>query len=231
MNRYLIIASACLISTAASAITVDGTYDAAYGAPTATATYDPTTPEGNFGGPTTTAHSIGYSIYLKADKGFLYGFLRADAAGGGSPVGTFANLYFDLDHATNPGSDLGFELGVNRADAFIPGVAGSVNVTGVTTAASADGLGFEFAIPNQYFTGPIAGLSYDPAQGFAAANGLVQLRLSQSFNYSVNGGPPYGPNRLGSVTLVQALPTPEPAALVLLGAGIAGIATARRRSR
>src|SRR4051812_35407670 len=60
----------------ASAITVDGSLDASYGAATANVTNPGFLP---------------YSIYLKAENGGVYGFLQASGPSG-LP---FTNLYFD----------------------------------------------------------------------------------------------------------------------------------------
>ena len=193
-----------------------------YGAPTAIVGYDQTAPEGNFGTPTAASDAIGYSIYLNDTGGTLYGLLKTNPAGGGTSVGAFANLYFDLDPQNNNGSDLGFEIG--NKDAFIPGVNGSVATPEVTFAVSPDGGTFEFSIPNSDFTAPIAGLTYNGGQVFPnEANPTVVLRLSQSFGYSVAGGASYGPNRLGAFNV------PEPASFALIGVGLAGIVLVRRR--
>jgi hypothetical protein len=206
---------------------VDGTLSAGeYGPATAFVAYDPSAPESNFGGPTSKSDAIGYSIYLNDTAGSLYGLLQTNPAGGGTAAGAFANLYFDLDPQNSNGSDLGFEVGNQRA--FIPGINGYAPTPEVTFATSADGGTFEFSIPNYDFSAPIAGLNYYPGQVFPdAANPTVVLRLSQSFGYSVAGGDTYGPNRLGSFNV--PVNAPEPASLTLFGVALAGIAVLRRR--
>jgi hypothetical protein len=207
---------------------VDGMLNSGeYGPATSVVTYDPTAPEGNFGNPGPPSHAIGYSIYLEDSGGMLYGLLQTNPAGGGSSVGPFANLYFDLDRQNGNGSDLGFE--VANKDAFIPGTPGFVPTPEVTFAVSPDGGTFEFSIPNSDFTGPIAGLAYATGQVFPdAANPTVTLRLSQSFGYSVAGGTSYGNDRLGAFNVVDA---PEPTSMALFGVGLAGVAAMRRRRR
>jgi hypothetical protein len=222
------------VSAANALIVVDGVFDADYGLAKSVVTYDPRAPLGNFDTPGTTNHAAGYSIYLKEQGGAVYGFMQATPAPA-SPTPfplAFANLYFDLDRANGNGSDLGFE--VTNKLAFVPGQPGSVSSLGLSFMASADGTALEFSIPDALFTGPIAGLNYNPGQVFTAPGGDLVLRLSQSFGYSVAGGESYGADRLGVVTL-QASPVPGPIA----GASLPGLAMAlggffawrRRRSQ
>ena len=203
---------------------VDGTFSPGeYGAATSVVTYNPAAPTGNFQSATSESDAIGYSIYLSDSGGVLYGILVTNPAGGGTSAGAFANLYLDLDRQNGNGSDLGFEIA--NSDAFIPGVGGSVPTPEVIYASSVGT--FEFSIPNSDFTGPIAGLNYNPGQVFPDfANPTVTLRLSQSFGYSVAGGSTYGNDRLGAFDVV-----PEPTSMALFGVGLAGIAAMRRRRR
>lgn len=199
-----------------------------YGAISASVSYDPAAPDSNFGAPTNASKYVAYDIYLKASGGFYQGLLAAHPGQGGGKAGTFANLYLDLNPSAADGSDLGFELGVGTADAFIPGTSGSVLTPEIFTVSSLDGDTFEFAIPYADLTGPIAGLNYYPGQTFPGAGDPVVLRLSQSFGYSVAGGPTYGINRLGSVTLT-ATAVPEPISAALLATGLAGLGLLRRK--
>jgi hypothetical protein len=216
-------ALAVLMGSSAHAITVDGILDPAYGAAKSVVTYDPSAAEGNFGAPTSGSDAIGYSIYLKAQNGYVYGFLQA--SGPGTPVGDFANLYFDISGANS--SNLGFEVG--NQDAFIPGGSGPVPVANIVYATTPDNLNFEFAIPNIDFTAPIAGLTYNPGQTFPSVGDTITLRLSQSFGDSVAGGASYGPSRLGQVVLASA--APEPATWAMLLVGVGGVGGALRMAR
>lgn len=242
--RIAIVAAAATISTGAMAQVVDGNYDAAYGAAKSTVTYLPGAPTGNFGTPTPFTDAVGYSIFLTSDANFVYGFLQANPAGGSSYSIPGANLYFDLNNAVSAGSDLGFEITNGRA--FVPGAPGysagtaATPLAGLTYAVSADGNGIEFSIANSLFTGPIAGLNYsDPNNPFAGPfptiGSTVQLRLSQSFGYSVAGGSTYGRARLGEVVLGGAptAPVPEPAswAMMIGGFGLLGAAVRRRSAK
>ena len=118
----LAVIGAASLTAAHAAPVLDGS---GFGAPSATVTYDPNAPDGNFQAPTNASKYLGYQIYLKTDGAYYYGLLKADPTQGSSP-GAFANIYLDLDPANGNGSDLGFELSGTNADAFIPGVSGSV---------------------------------------------------------------------------------------------------------
>ncbi|WP_425228796.1 PEPxxWA-CTERM sorting domain-containing protein [Sphingomonas sp.] len=231
MKKYAVAAIGLMVAAPAAAQTVDGVRDASYGVAKSFVAYDPNAPTNNFGTPGPTNASAAYSIYLTAGTNAVYGFFQADRNIQNLGV-AFANLYFDVDPANNNGSDVGFEITNRRA--FAPGVNGySATLPGINYAFSADGTGLEFSIANSYFTGPIAGLTYaDPNQQFAAANGAVTLRISQSFGYSAAGGATYGNNRLGSVNLVAApvAAVPEPAtwAMLIMGFALAGFALRRR---
>ena len=217
-------------SAVAAPMGVDGTISPGeYTNPPAVITYDPTAPESNFSAPTPLSDAVGYDIYTKSSNGYVYVVLQAQPSLGGNIVGTFANLYFDLDPQNNNGSDLGFEINNNgTSNAFIPGVSGSVPVPEVVTAAS-NGTTLELAIPTTDFTGPITGLNYYDGQVFPNNGDQIVLRLSQSFGYSVNGGALYGPDRLGAVNIDDGTNNvPEPASIILLGAGLISIGAIRK---
>lgn len=237
-------AAAAAIATSAHAgtPTIDGTVDASYGAAKSTVAFVPGAPEGNFGAATGGSDAIGYKIFLQSDANFVYGAVQTDAAGGGAKVATFANLYWDVDRANGNGSDIGFELSPGSSDFFIPTLSGTTPKAAtpdIVVAASADGDTFEFKIPNYYFTGPLpaadfsltvgAPNSYLVDQQFAGVGDPVVLRLSQSFGFSVAGGPDYGPDRLGVVTIGGGVPEPASWAMMLLG--FVGAGTVLRANR
>jgi hypothetical protein len=210
--------------SAANAIVLDGNIDAAYGAPTAVIPTDPAAPNGNFGAPTLTANA-GYSIYLDNTGGTLYGLV---AASGQGIVGNFTNVYFGQPSPV--GSTIGFE--VTNQDAFTPGVSGS-NIS-VPIQYVINGNNIEFAIPDSYFTTALTGpLTSDPTQtgsvnaGFSDGQ-IIQLRLSQSFSFSV-AGDPTNPNDLGSFTLEAAVPEPSTWAMMVLGFCGLGFMAYRRK--
>ena len=226
MKKYILAAAMAAATVPASAsIVLDGQYDAAYGAAKAAVVYDPAQASYNFGAPSGYSELANYMIYLRADAGYVYGLLRADRVTG-MP---FANLYFDLDYGTRSGSDLGFEITNDRA--FIPGVGGyAENLAGLDFAQSADGMGVEFRIANSLFTGPIAGLTYNPNVVFPTDGGSIRLNLSQSFGYAVAGGQAiYGNDRLGVVTLAAGVPEPATWAMMIVGFGLIGAAARRRQ--
>ena len=116
-------------------------------------------PNGNFGAPTNLA-TAGYTINLLNGNGSLFGLVSQT---GGEAVGPFANLYFDLDSATRSGSDLGFEIGQNGVNAFVPGVGGSVALASSLfnfASTTTNGLTtVEFRLDNSLFNTAIAGLT------------------------------------------------------------------------
>lgn len=189
---------------------------------------DPNAPVSNFGAPGNTA-TAGYTLSLSDDGSNVVGLIVQT---GGTAAGQFANLYFDLNPTANNGSDLGFELGTSSATAFIPGNNGQPGFStvldpSVYSVSGATAGTFGFTLANSLFTGPIAGLAYYPGQTFESD---ITLRLSQSLSYSVAGGASYGPTRLGSVTVGDAVPEPATWALLLTGFAAVGFSM-RRQSR
>jgi len=196
-----------------------------YGAPTATVTYNSNAPDSNFGTPGSTSKYVGYDVYLRTDGYYYYGLLQARPDKGGKAVGPFANIYLGLgsNNAHPRGYDLGFET--ENFNAFVPGNHSSVKTPEIAFVVSTDKNTVEFAIPYADLTSPIAGLNYYAGTTFPGFGDPVVLRASQSFGYSVNGGPSYGPDSLGSVTLV-----PEPVSAALLGTALLTLGLLRRRS-
>lgn len=221
MKILLIAASLVSLSTTAFASTVS-------------VATDPNAPVGNFGAPGNTA-TAGYTLTLSDDGSSVVGLIVQT---GGTAVGQFANVYFDLNPSVNNGSDLGFEIGTGGVTAFIPGKNGqsgfnTVLDPSVYSVSGATPGTFGFTLANSLFTGPIAGLAYyGPADGQAAQTfeSDVTLRLSQSLSFSVAGGASYGATRLGSVNVGGAVPEPASWALLLVGFGAVGIGM-RRRAR
>jgi hypothetical protein len=210
-------------------IVVDGALDSDYGAAKSTVIYNPAAPEGNFGAPTNGSDAIGYSIYLKNEGGVLYGLLQT--SGPGTAVAPFANLYFGN---STLGSTIGFEMGGANHDAFVPGVFGSNILVPITSATTADS--FEFALPDSYFYTTLSGenttthLNTSVNAGYSPGD-TIELRLSQSFGYSVAGGASYGSARLGAFTLTAAVPEPSSWAMMILGfLGVGFMAYRRKQS-
>lgn len=218
----ILIGALALCTSAIAQVGVDGLYGSEWNGVSSThVTHDPNAPEGNFqsAGPTTTGAS--YDIYLRSDSTYLYGLMNVTDNLEFS-AGSFANLYFDLDPQNGNGSDWGMETTNNRS--FVPGVGGYYDLSGNLVFATT-ATGVEFALNWSYLMdGANPDVTYYGA-GPVLPGGKVTLRLSQSFGYSVAGGPSYGEDRLGSVFA----PVPEPASMSVLILG--GIALVRRRRK
>ena len=233
MFRLILLMCAAMSITAiprlsiAGPISVDGVIGAEWsGATVKHVLFNPTAPTGNFGAPTNENSEVGYDIFTRADAAYVYVGLQTIT--NYSPGLNFANLYFDTNPGT--GSDIGFE--VNNERAFLPGVAGSFNYTAagsdihfaVTNGSATTPTVLEFATPWSFFkTDPLG-------MGFPVATNSVQLRLSQSFGYSVAGGATYGADRLGTVVQPTANPVPEPSTAILAFIGLVGPVGASTRS-
>ncbi|WP_428306957.1 PEP-CTERM sorting domain-containing protein [Lacipirellula sp.] len=220
------VAATMLVGSAnAAPVSVDGTLGAEWaGATVKSVLYNPSAPLGNFGTPTNENATTAYDIYTRGDNSYFYVGITTT---GNTYTGglDFANLYFST---TLTGSNIGFE--VTNQNAFVPGVPGNYPYTpgsadihySVTPGTPSTPGVLEFAAPWAVFTSNSLGLSPAPAVPTTA----VQLRLSQSFGYSVAGGASYGSDRLGQVAVV-----PEPATIGLAAAGIMGALVATRKRR
>ena len=209
----------------AAPIGVDGSLGAEWtGVSAVNVTHDAVAATGNFGSPSNITQGASYSIRVRGDGSYLYVLLTITGAAGSSG-GNFANLYFDTNPSAADGSDVGFEVTNNRY--FIAGVPGYFDASAYLTYDSTSNPGtIELAIDNLFFTsGPQAGVGFP--NGYPVATSDVTLRLSQSFGYSVAGGASYGPDRLGTASVLSAVPEPSSVALALLS--LAALSATRRR--
>jgi hypothetical protein len=178
---------------------------------------------GNFGSPSNLTDYNPYTIYTNADATNYYVGLVSD-----SPINAgnldFANLYFSTN--LPEGSTVGFETENSRA--FIPGGSGYSDYTvssGIVLddTSTATQYAIEFSVPLSFFTTDPLGM------GFTKATTDVELRLSQTFGYSVAGGSDYGDGRFGDFSPAA---TPEPSTLTLGGlAAFACVIPIARRKR
>jgi hypothetical protein len=212
-----------LTGTAAGAAPVlDGT---GFGSPSAVVPYDPNTAyDGAFGAPGGTTDAESYDIYVKQDAMYAYVLVSTTGSGVGI-VGTFANLYFGVGATAFAHSTFGTE--VTNDDTFIPGPGTTFSYAGTGIVEAALSLtSIEVAIPFTYFETDPQGIGFPTTD---AANPYIELRLSQSFGYSVAGGPSFGTNDLGVFTDPNLVP--EPASIALLGVGVTAVGALRRRRR
>jgi hypothetical protein len=194
--------------------------------------YDASSPTGNFGSPSATNNSIGYTISFGSDSSGIHGTFTTDfPLAGLSPTGPFANLYFGTGATYNLGSTLGIEVTNHRA--FKPGgtCCFELNGTGFTysdtAATGSTGEMISFFLPWTYLTTDPDGVGFDK---LTATDPNVELRLSQTYSYSVAGGSAnFGPNRFGVVTDDALTATPEPAMWPVLGLGLAAVAMFHKR--
>lgn len=190
-------------------LSVDGIIGTEWdGASVVRVNYNPSAPTSNFGSPTNENHQVAYDIYTRQDSKFMYVGLKTVSSAGGTPALPFANLYFGN---ANPGvgSFVGFEVTNDRA--FIPGVSGyfplaslvgtpnqvfySVNTSGEYV--------IEFALPFSFIQNDPLPMGFPKMIG-GSPNDFFELRMSQTFGYSVAGGQAaYGNNRLGGFGVAQ----------------------------
>ena len=225
-SLMLVASSGAIAQPVVNGVNGSGEYT---GASSVTVTTDPLAPNGNFGSPGPSSEA-GYTINLTNQNGSLFGLVTQT---GGTAIGPFTNLYFDLDSTTRSGSDLGFEIGPGGVRAFVPENGSNAIVNALlydfaSTTNSNGLLTLEFRLANSLFTNAIAGLNYNSNLTFGGS--LVRLNLSQTLGYSVAGGQAnFGTQRLGTFNVAAAVPEPSTWALMLLGFGAIGTAMRRRR--
>jgi hypothetical protein len=178
---------------------------------------------GNFGTPSNLTDYNPYTIYTNADATNFYVGLESNG-----PINAgnldFANLYFSTN--LTEGSTVGFEA--NNSRAFIPGGAGYTPYTATSgivldDTSTATQYAIEFSVPFSFFTTDPLGM------GFTKATTDVELRLSQTFGYSVAGGASYGAGRFGDFAPPAATPEPSTLTLAALAAFACVIPIARRK--
>ena len=226
--RLVTLVGAMALGTAAMAqVGVDGAYGAEWaGIAPKHVTHSDTGPYSAFGSYTDITEGAGYDVYLRGDATYLYGLINVTDHQSSAP-GNFANLYFDLNPAAADGSDFGIEVTNNRS--FIPGdpLGRYFDLTGALTQVT-NSNAVEFALKWSYLEdGNNTDVTYYGA-GPVSAGDRVTMRISQAFGYAPAGGPTYGDERFGGVT-VEAVP--EPASVAALGIGVLAFLRRRRASK
>jgi hypothetical protein len=244
-NKLILLSGLLLLASAASQaqVGVDGAFGAEWaGVAPKSVAYSASAALSNFAAPSNENHVVAYDIYLRSDTTFVYGLFQTKPAGLGldnyDPGFGFNNISLDTDPLVSAAPDVGFELQNNRAfksgvlynnlDAF--GLVYRITM-GTTYANGGLPTVVEFAMPWSYFKTDPQGIGFPLV---SVASPYLQLQRSQSFGYSVAGGPTYGPTLLGRLDANAAfsagVTAPEPATLVIVLVGMGFILTKWRRS-
>lgn len=199
--------------------------------------YDSAAPLGNFGAPGPTNHNTGYEIFTRSDSSYVYVALRTTGPTDAQGL-VFSNLGFALRYGAGAfgtsESTIGFEVTNDRAikgGNTFPDTPADLIRQGVVTGTPADPDVIEVAFHWSIFLQNALGVT---GYGLPPGETVAGLRLfrSQSFGYSVAGGPTYGNNLLGFLTPPAVIASaPEPSTLSLLAFAGGGVLVVRRRRR
>lgn len=175
-----------------------------------------------------------YEIRLRRDDDYVYGVLYTTGGKPASAINAAFNAKFFFDTGPTAVSSADVAIDIVNDQAFLPGgssLSGPLSPASLSRVLVPAGFSneavIEFAVPWSFFMTDPLGMGY----AVVASGGQLRLNLSQSFGLSVAGGAAsFGADQLGVLTApVRRQVAVEPAALALLGTGLAAAAFFGRR--
>ena len=204
--------------------------------------YDPSAPLSQFDNPGPANHHVGYEIFTRRDNDYIYVALRTTGPTDSLNL-VFANLSFNLLYGPGPmgssSSGIGFEVlndnafntdGVPPPPVIVHDTAANYIQSAFFKGTPAQADIIEGAFNWSLFLNNSLNVSNYTVPPLGSVKGVLLWR-SQSFGYSAVGGPTFGPERLGFLTLPASITAPEPASLSLVALAGIGSLMLRRRKR
>lgn len=195
--------------------------------------YDPSAPLGYANPPGPSNHNVGYEIFMRRRGFWTYVGLRTTGPTDSKGL-IFSNLSFTRLHGLTGEANIGFEVTNNRAfsigagpTTYAPDIPADLIRFATFSGTSAQADVIEVAFHDSIFLANALGVNnFAPPVGELPWG--LRLYRSQSFGYSVAGGPTFGPTGLGQVAFA---PEPGTLSLLALSGGAGALLLRRRRAR